>query len=46
MYNFDAILVGIFKVVMIASKREKCICHARESKGKRESIKVQKHPPL
>ena len=28
------------------SKREKCICHARETTGKRESIKVQKHPPL
>ena len=31
---------------LASSKREKCICHARESTGKRESIKVQKHPPL
>ena len=30
-------------VVRDQSKREKCICHARESTGKRESIKVLKH---
>ena len=36
----------VSRVVLFNSKREKCICHARKSTGKRESIKVQKHPLL